>query len=109
MPLQTYQQDSRKTYVLTDELHPIAFLALGLTEEAGEAAGKIKKVFRDNNGNFDAKRTEQLKHELGDVLWYLTQLCTELGLTLEDVAEANLQKTLSRLQRNKIDGSGDHR
>ena len=47
--------------------------------------------------------------ELGDVLWYLTQICTELDLTLEEVAEANLVKLFDRLERGKIKGDGDNR
>jgi NTP pyrophosphatase (non-canonical NTP hydrolase) len=50
-----------------------------------------------------------LKSELGDVLWYLTQICTELNLTMEEVAEANLVKLFSRLDRGTIRGEGDHR
>ena len=50
-----------------------------------------------------------LKSELGDVLWYFTQICTELGMTVEEVAEANLDKLFSRLKRGKISGEGDKR
>jgi NTP pyrophosphatase (non-canonical NTP hydrolase) len=52
---------------------------------------------------------EALKQELGDVLWYLAQICTELNLTLEEVAESNLEKLFSRLERNAIRGDGDTR
>ena len=60
--------------------------------EAGEVAGKIKKIFRDQNGQITEEDKQSLKNELGDVLWYLTQICTELGLTLEEVAETNITK-----------------
>ena len=104
-----YQQQSRKTWneVRTD--HNIVYPTLGLTNEAGEVAGKVKKIFRDRGGQISAADREALKYELGDVLWYLTQICTELDLTLAEVAEANLVKLFSRLERDAIRGDGDHR
>ena len=56
----------------------------------------------------DADR-EALKYELGDVLWYMAQIATELGLSLDDVAQANIEKLTSRLERNQIQGEGDYR
>ena len=104
-----YQRESRKTWNLIHTDHPIVYPTLGLANEAGEVAGKIKKIFRDKNGRISDEDREALKHELGDVLWYLTQICTELGLTLEQVAETNIEKLFSRLERNQIKGSGDNR
>jgi NTP pyrophosphatase (non-canonical NTP hydrolase) len=104
-----YQEQSRKTYADVETNDPIVYPTLGLVNEAGEVAGKIKKIFRDKNGQFSESDREALKSELGDVLWYLTQICTNLGLTLEEVAEANLDKLFSRLERGKIQGDGDHR
>lgn len=104
-----YQEQSRKTYndIPTDD--PIVYPTLGLVNEAGEFAGKIKKIFRDKDGVIADADREALKGELGDVLWYLTQICTNLGLSLEEVAEANLDKLFSRLERGKIQGDGDNR
>ena len=82
---------------------------MGLVNEAGEVAGKIKKIFRDQNGQITEKDKQSLKSELGDVLWYLTQICTELGLTLEEVAETNITKLSSRQERGKLGGDGDNR
>ncbi len=87
----------------------LAYPTLGLVNEAGEVAGKVKKIYRDKNGIVSEEDREALKAELGDVLWYFTQICTELGLTLEEVAEANLEKLFSRLERNKLGGEGDNR
>jgi NTP pyrophosphatase (non-canonical NTP hydrolase) len=87
----------------------VIYPTLGLTNEAGEVAGKIKKVFRDKDGIIGEAEREALKGELGDVLWYLAQLCTELDLSLEDVAAHNLEKLFSRLERGKIGGDGDNR
>ena len=64
---------------------------------------------RDNNGNFDYESKTAIKKELGDVLWYLANLCNELDFTLNEVAEENLEKLNNRLFRGKISGSGDDR
>ena len=109
MDFQTYQRESRKTAQAVTCDHPITYPTLGLVNEAGEFAGKVKKIFRDKHGVISDEDREALKHELGDVLWYLTQLCTELDLTLEEVANANLEKLFSRLERGRIGGDGDNR
>ncbi len=105
----TYQLESRKTWNLIHMDHPIVYPTMGLLNEAGEVAGKIKKIFRDKNGKIGEEDRLALKSELGDVLWYLTQIATELGLTLEEVAEANLAKLFDRLERDRIQGDGDER
>jgi len=89
--------------------HAVTYPTLGLVNEAGEVAGKIKKILRDKAGKISKEDKEALKGELGDVLWYFTQLCTELGLTLEEVAEHNLNKLFSRQKRGKLQGNGDNR
>jgi NTP pyrophosphatase (non-canonical NTP hydrolase) len=104
-----YQHESRKTWSMIHTDHAIIYPTLGLTNEAGEVAGKVKKIFRDKGGKISEQDREALKHELGDVLWYLTQICTELDLTLQEVAETNIEKLFSRLERNQIRGDGDHR
>ena len=104
-----YQRESRKTWNLIHTDHPIVYPTLGLANEAGEVAGKVKKIFRDKRGQITEEDREALKQELGDVLWYLTQICTELDLTLEEVAAANIEKLFSRMDRNQIRGSGDSR
>ena len=104
-----YQRESRKTWSLIHTDHAIVYPTLGLTNEAGEVAGKVKKIFRDKGGQISEQDREALKQELGDVLWYLTQICTELDITLQEVAEANIEKLFSRLERNQIRGDGDHR
>jgi NTP pyrophosphatase (non-canonical NTP hydrolase) len=106
---ETYQRESRKTWNLVRTDHPIVYPTLGLVNEAGEVAGKVKKIFRDKDGMVSDTDREALKGELGDVLWYLAQICTELNLSLADVAAANLQKLFSRLERGQIRGEGDYR
>lgn len=83
--------------------------ALGLAEEAGEVAGKFAKAVRDCNGKVDDTRTEEIKKELGDVLWFVSEIATCLDISLEDVARKNLDKLASRKERGVIHGSGDNR
>jgi NTP pyrophosphatase (non-canonical NTP hydrolase) len=83
--------------------------ALGLAGEVGEFCNKLKKVMRDNNGEIDQKFLDFAHGELGDVLWYLSALCSELGISLADVAAANLEKLASRKARGVIQGNGDNR
>jgi NTP pyrophosphatase (non-canonical NTP hydrolase) len=109
MDFTDYQTKSRKTANYPTIGHPVIYPTLGLANEAGEVAGKIKKIFRDKGGVISEADREALKGELGDVLWYLAQVCTELDLSLEEVAEHNLEKLFSRLERGKIGGDGDNR
>jgi NTP pyrophosphatase (non-canonical NTP hydrolase) len=109
MDFNEYQKQSRKTAAYAPIGHPIIYPTLGLTNEAGEVAGKVKKIFRDRDGVIGEAEREALKAELGDVLWYLAQVATELDLTLDEVAEYNLSKLFSRLERGKIKGDGDNR
>ncbi len=109
MNFNEYQQKSRKTAAYPAIGHPVIYPTLGLVNEAGEVAGKIKKVFRDKEGEISADTRAALKAELGDVLWYIAQVCTELELSLDDVAAHNIQKLYSRLERGAIRGDGDTR
>jgi len=104
-----YQTKSRTTAKYPDIGHPVVYPTLGLTNEAGEVAGKIKKIFRDKSGIISEADRKALEGELGDVLWYLAQVCTELKISLDEVAEHNLEKLFSRLERDKISGDGDNR
>lgn len=104
-----YQQASRRTWRLVHTDHPIVYPTLGLINEAGELAGKVKKIFRDKDGVISETDREALKYELGDVLWYLAQIATELNLSLDEIAQANIDKLMSRLERNQIQGEGDYR
>jgi len=109
MEISEYQKLSRHTAGYPAIGHPVIYPTLGLTNEAGEVAGKIKKVFRDKGGEINEETRSALAAELGDVLWYLAQVCTELDLSLDEVAEANLSKLLDRQARGKLRGDGDTR
>ncbi|WP_114311544.1 nucleoside triphosphate pyrophosphohydrolase family protein [Thermus caldifontis] len=108
MTLNEYQQEAKKT-ALYPEAYRILYPTLGLVGEAGELANKVKKVLRDHGGTLGPAAREDLLAELGDVLWYVAQLATDLGVSLEEVAQGNLAKLRSRLERGKIGGSGDNR
>jgi NTP pyrophosphatase (non-canonical NTP hydrolase) len=109
MDFNDYQTKSRKTARYPSIGHPVIYPTLGLANEAGEVAGKVKKIFRDKDGRIGEAERAALQGELGDVLWYLAQICTELDLSLETVAEANITKLYSRLERGMIGGEGDNR
>jgi NTP pyrophosphatase (non-canonical NTP hydrolase) len=109
MNLAEYQHRARATARYPVIGHPVIYPALGLTNEAGEVAGKIKKIFRDKDGVIDQGDVLALRSELGDVLWYLAQVATELGLSLDEIAAHNIGKLQDRLSRGKIHGDGDER
>ncbi len=104
-----YQKQSRKTAVYPDAGNNFIYPTLGLAGESGEVAEKIKKVLRDKSGIIDEATKQEIAKELGDVLWYLSQIASELGLSLEEVASENLKKLFSRKDRGVIKGSGDNR
>ncbi len=109
MELNAYQRESRKTALYPEVGRNAIYPTLGLVGEAGEVADKVKKILRDNKGEFDKESKNAIKFELGDVLWYISQLSSELGYELEEIAQANLQKLKSRKSRGTIQGSGDNR
>jgi NTP pyrophosphatase (non-canonical NTP hydrolase) len=109
MNFSEYQIKSRKTAGYPAIGNPVIYPVLGLVNEAGEVAGKIKKVFRDKDGQISEDTRAALKAELGDVLWYIAQVATELNLSLDDIAEHNIAKLYDRLERGKIRGDGDNR
>lgn len=84
-------------------------LALGLCSEAGEFAGVLKKRDRDAGHSWDDASIRHAMLELGDVLWYLSELASVFGFTLEEVAKMNIEKLRSRRERGTLGGSGDDR
>ena len=109
MDLNNYQRQARNTALYPDLGSNPIYPALGLCGEAGEVADKVKKVLRDEAGVFSDERRQAIALELGDVLWYVAQLASELGYELEDVANQNLRKLRDRSARGQLKGSGDHR
>jgi NTP pyrophosphatase (non-canonical NTP hydrolase) len=103
-----YQRFSRRTAEYPREAW-LSYPALGLAGEAGEVAEHAKKAIRDDAGAVSAERRAAMAKELGDVLWYVTQLASELGLELDQIARENLEKLFSRQRRGVLSGSGDER
>ena len=87
----------------------ITYLALGLCGEAGEVAELIKKMYCDDYGYLSVERQAKLKKELGDVLWYLSEVARQAGLSLREVAEANIEKLTARQESGTIHGDGSDR
>jgi NTP pyrophosphatase (non-canonical NTP hydrolase) len=109
MTLDEYQ-DLAIESAIYDPAFSILYPALKLAGEAGEVSEKIGKRLRDYEGDFtDPEWQDSVAKELGDVLWYIAALARDIGWTLEEVAEANLSKLASRMERGVIAGSGDDR
>ncbi len=108
MNFNQYQEESKKTAIYPKEKR-YEYLFLGISAEAGEVADKYKKIIRDKDGKIGKDDKAEIIMELGDVLWYISQITTELGFNLEDVSEKNIEKLLSRKARGKLQGKGDNR
>jgi NTP pyrophosphatase (non-canonical NTP hydrolase) len=106
-----FQQDASVTATYPDrgELLGLAYLTAGLASEAGEVAGKVAKGFRDARGSFDQERIDAIGKELGDILWFVAEMCTHLNLSMADVAVGNTCKLRDRMQRGVLGGDGDDR
>jgi NTP pyrophosphatase (non-canonical NTP hydrolase) len=102
--LNDYQKAAYSTAIYPDTA-AIFYPAMGLAGEAGEILNKLKKTLRDGTP-MDALA---LKKELGDVLWYVAVLAEDLGISLELLAQANLEKLRDRAERGTLKGSGDNR
>jgi NTP pyrophosphatase (non-canonical NTP hydrolase) len=109
MDFADYQEKARQTAAYPVIGHGVIYPTLGLANESGEVAGKIKKIFRDKQGVIAAGDRAALEAELGDVLWYLAQVASELELSLEQIAQHNIRKLHDRQSRGMIRGDGDDR
>lgn len=108
MEINEYQKAALTTAVYPEDKR-IIYPALGMCGEAGEVADKVKKVIRDNNQQFTDDRKLEIAKEVGGVLWYCATMAHDIGFTLEEVAQMNIDKLASRKQRGKLSGSGDNR
>lgn len=109
MTFDDYQSQSKGTTKYSDFIPPWVYLALGLAGESGEVVDKLKKVARNNDGIFTDEAKAEIEKELGDVLWYVSQLCEELGLSMGHVAEVNRAKLEDRKARGVLKSRGDNR
>ena len=108
MNFNDYQHRTSSTAIYPEE-KALEYLAIGLCSEAGEVAGKLKKIIRDYGSNLTEEKRFELASELGDVLWYVSQLALELNVTLDVIAHENIAKLADRKERGTIGGSGDFR
>jgi NTP pyrophosphatase (non-canonical NTP hydrolase) len=108
MHFSEYQARAKQTAIYPED-NKVMYPTLGLAGEAGEIANKVKKIFRDDQGVVTDARRQDLSDEIGDVLWYVAALATDLGLDLDDVARANVAKLASRQERGTLGGEGDSR
>lgn len=99
MNLNEYQQQAKETAIYPKDV-AASYLALGVAGEAGEVAEEVKKCLRrgylSDGSDFPNDRLKNLYEELGDVLWYVANLCSELDFRLEDVAKFNIDKLKER-------------
>lgn len=109
MTFAEYQAAAARTALYPGRGQNIYYPALGMGGEVGEILNKIKKIMRDDAGLITAARKEDLKAELGDVLWYVSAVADELQVSLDEVAAANVAKLAGRLERGTLHGAGDVR
>jgi NTP pyrophosphatase (non-canonical NTP hydrolase) len=110
MDFNEYQAKAKETAVYPRVQHmPFAYPTVGLSGEVGEVSEKIKKLWRDKGSVVTDEFLEDIKKELGDVLWYLSALSSDLGLSLNDVAETNIAKLKRRVENGTVNGNGDNR
>ena len=97
-------QGKAVSFAIYPATHKVLYPTLGLCGEAGEVAEKVKKQVRDGVFN-----RHEVAKELGDVLWYLANICNDIGYNLDEIADLNISKLSSRKGRHVIQGSGDNR
>jgi NTP pyrophosphatase (non-canonical NTP hydrolase) len=108
MEFNEYQKRAEETAIYKPEykvIYPVALLA----EEAGEVSGEIAKMLRDNDGKMDSERRARLVKELGDALWAISAIASDLNVNLSTIAEMNIQKLEDRAKRGVIHGAGSDR
>ena len=109
MTFDEYQRKAMRTARPHEAKDELMHLVLGLVGEAGEIAEKFKKWVRDQDSDESKIDVQDMKKELGDVLWYVSVMAAYLGLSLDDVASYNIAKLADRKKRNVLHGSGDNR
>ena len=109
MTAEFYEMKAGQTAIFP-KYKALEYLALGLTSEAGEVAGKVKKLIRDGEDveGFELKKIA-IASEIGDVLWYCAMMAKEVGVPLNEIMKENLKKLHGRKVRGTLHGSGDNR
>lgn len=105
-----YQEQAHRTShetVIGGDL--LLYPVLGLAGEVGELLNKIKKIYRDRNGIYSEDDRVCVIYELGDILWYTSEIATLFDMQLSEIASINIAKLADRADRGVIGGSGDNR
>lgn len=110
MELEKYQELAATTAIFPRELPEFlnigqVYVVLGQSGEGGEIDEKLKKAIRED----DEQYIEEMRDEVGDTLWYLSQVCEEFDWNLEEIAQDNLDKLQDRHERDQLTGEGDYR
>lgn len=110
LTLTEYQKNAQETAIFPRELPDFldigqVYVVLGQSGETGEIDEKLKKAIREG----DEKYVDEMRGEVGDTLWYLSQVCEEFGWDLGEIAKDNLDKLQDRQERGQLTGEGDHR
>lgn len=90
-------------------LRDYTIMGLGLGGEAGEVQEVLKKWIRDQSADPALLDRENLRKELGDVIYYWARICHAFDLDPHDVIYGNVVKLKDRMQRGRLRGSGDDR
>lgn len=101
--------DQMNGYSVLVDYGSLAYATLKLNGEAGEVAELIGKALRDDGGVISMERSANLEKEVGDVLWYVAELCTIMGWSLSELASKNLEKLSKRQSEGTLKGSGSDR
>ena len=111
MDFDEYQRLASRTALFNEpgKIYALMYLGMGLAGESGEVVEKVKHIIRDSKGEVFEEKREGVKKEMGDVLWYLSQLARELDISFNEVAELNIKKLADRAARNVIKSEGDIR
>lgn len=104
----TFKEYQKITDEIANHEKDFLFATLGLAGEAGEVANKLKKIIRDKNNIIDEETKENLKNELGDVLYYTVQLSSRLNISFEDVVSGNVKKLMDRKKLGVFQGESDN-
>jgi len=110
MDFDEYQEEASTTAIFPDKLPDFVtvgqvYTVLGQSGETGEIAEKMKKAIREDEEEY----VEEMRGEVGDVLWYLSQVCEEFAWDMSEIAEDNIDKLKDRQERGKLTGEGDNR
>ena len=111
LTLDDYQRAASRTAIYPHQGKNLIYTVIGLCGEAGELANKVKKLMRSSRlePGTHIYSNKELIGELGGILWYLSQCCTELGVTFNDVGIDNLNELSNRVKRDNVEGEGDDR